>query len=96
MIIRAAVMRIGVALLPACLIESEADGFLVTGFAVSQEAPFWFDVLNKFMVVRSMVKPAEKGGEQASKNRPSSQSMVDPCGTENAEPPRGSGAPPQA
>ena len=45
-------------------------GLLLTGFAVSQGAPFWFDLLNKFMVVRSTVKPAEKSREQPSKDRP--------------------------
>ena len=45
-------------------------GILITGFAISQGAPFWFDVLNKFMVVRSTVKPTEKSQEQPSKDRP--------------------------
>jgi hypothetical protein len=45
-------------------------GLLLTGFAVSQGAPFWFDVLNKFMVIRSTVKPSEKSKEQPSKDRP--------------------------
>lgn len=35
-------------------------GILLTGFAISQGSPFWFDVLNKFMVARSTVKPVEK------------------------------------
>jgi len=35
-------------------------GWLLTAIAVSFGAPFWFDVLNKFMVVRSTVKPKEK------------------------------------
>ena len=46
-------------------------GILLTGFAISQGAPFWFDLLNKFMVVRSTVKPTEKSQEQPSKDRPS-------------------------
>ena len=45
-------------------------GLLLTGFAISQGAPFWFDLLNRFMVVRSTVKPAEKSREQPSKDRP--------------------------
>lgn len=45
-------------------------GIVLTGFGISQGAPFWFDVLNKFMVVRSTVKPAEKSKEQPSKDRP--------------------------
>lgn len=43
-------------------------GLLITGFAVSQGAPFWFDVLNKFMVIRSTVKPREKSREEGSKD----------------------------
>lgn len=43
-------------------------GLLITGFAVSQGAPFWFDLLNKFMVIRSTVKPREKSREEASKD----------------------------
>ncbi len=35
-------------------------GWLVTGFAVMLGAPFWFDMLNRFMVVRSTVKPYQK------------------------------------
>jgi hypothetical protein len=45
-------------------------GLLLTGFAISQGAPFWFDLLNRFMVVRSTVKPAEKSREQPSKDWP--------------------------
>jgi hypothetical protein len=32
-------------------------------------APFWFDLLNKIMVVRSTVKPKEKSPEEASEDR---------------------------
>src|SRR5207253_10446563 len=42
---------------------SKFFGLLLTGLAVSLGAPFWFDVLNKFMVVRSTVKPKEKSQE---------------------------------
>lgn len=35
-------------------------GWLITGLAVSFGAPFWFDVLNRFMTVRSTIKPGEK------------------------------------
>ena len=44
-------------------------GWLITGIAVSLGAPFWFDVLNKFMVVRSTVKPHEKSLEEPSEDR---------------------------
>jgi hypothetical protein len=43
-------------------------GWLITAFAVSLGAPFWFDMLNKFIVVRSTVKPHEKSEEETSKN----------------------------
>jgi hypothetical protein len=46
-------------------------GWLVTGLAATLGAPFWFDVLNKFMVIRSTVKPAEKSGDEGSEDRPS-------------------------
>jgi hypothetical protein len=52
-------------------------GILLTGFAVSQGAPFWFDVLNKFMVIRSTVKPAEKSKEQPSKDRPAPTTEIE-------------------
>jgi hypothetical protein len=42
-------------------------GWLITAFAVSLGAPFWFDILNKFIVVRSTVKPEEKSGTEAPK-----------------------------
>lgn len=44
-------------------------GWLVTGFAVSLGAPFWFDILNRIMIVRSTVKPHEKSPEEASQDR---------------------------
>ncbi|HEX9108027.1 MAG TPA: hypothetical protein VF832_12380, partial [Longimicrobiales bacterium] len=43
-------------------------GWLLTALAVSLGAPFWFDLLNKFMVVRSTVKPSEKSGDEGSKD----------------------------
>ena len=42
-------------------------GWLLTAFAVCLGAPFWFDVLNRFIVVRSTVKPQEKSGTEAPK-----------------------------
>jgi len=41
-------------------------GWLVTAAAISLGAPFWFDLLNKFMIVRSTVKPHEKSKEEKS------------------------------
>lgn len=42
-------------------------GWLLTAFAVCLGASFWFDVLNKFIVVRSTVKPKEKSGTEGPK-----------------------------
>lgn len=42
-------------------------GLLITALAVSLGAPFWFDLLNKFMVVRSTIKPHEKSPEEKPK-----------------------------
>jgi hypothetical protein len=44
-------------------------GWLLTAVAVSLGAPFWFDTLNKIMVVRSTVKPREKSQEEQSKDK---------------------------
>ncbi|MFL5384986.1 MAG: hypothetical protein ACJ8GN_20900 [Longimicrobiaceae bacterium] len=44
-------------------------GWLLTGFAATMGAPFWFDVLNKVMVIRSTVKPREKSPEEGSEDR---------------------------
>lgn len=41
-------------------------GWLLTAFAATLGAPFWFDVLNQVMVIRSTVKPSQKSGEEAS------------------------------
>jgi len=43
-------------------------GWLLTAFAISLGAPFWFDLLNKFIVIRSAVKPHEKSPEEESKD----------------------------
>ena len=43
-------------------------GWIITALAVSLGAPFWFDMLNRIMVVRSTVKPSEKSGDEASKD----------------------------
>lgn len=44
-------------------------GLLITAFATTLGAPFWFDLLNKVMVVRSTVKPHEKSPEEASEDK---------------------------
>jgi hypothetical protein len=44
-------------------------GLLLTAFAINLGAPFWFDVLSKFMVIRSTVKPTEKSPKEKSKEK---------------------------
>jgi hypothetical protein len=44
-------------------------GLILTGLAVSQGAPFWFDMLNKFIVIRSTVKPREKSQQEGTKDK---------------------------
>jgi len=43
-------------------------GWLLTALAISLGAPFWFDMLNKLIVVRSTVKPKEKSQDEPSKS----------------------------
>jgi hypothetical protein len=47
-------------------------GWLLTALAATMGAPFWFDMLNKIMVLRSTVKPVAKGpdGLPESKQNP--------------------------
>ncbi|QAY75267.1 hypothetical protein [Sphingosinicella sp. BN140058] len=55
-------------------------GWLLTALAVSMGAPFWFDLLNKIMVIRSTVKPHEKSPEEASEDRqPTAPAFVAPA-----------------
>ena len=44
-------------------------GWLITALAIMLGAPFWFDVLNKLMVIRSTVKPNEKSPDESSEDR---------------------------
>jgi hypothetical protein len=50
------------------IIASHIVGWLLTALAISLGAPFWFDMLNKIMVVRSTVKPSEKSKDEGSKD----------------------------
>jgi hypothetical protein len=49
-------------------IHDHAIGWILTALAISLGAPFWFDTLNRLMVVRSTVKPHEKSREESSKD----------------------------
>lgn len=53
-------------------------GWLITAFAATMGAPFWFDILNKVMVIRSTVKPHEKSPEEASEDRQSPRQPMAP------------------
>jgi hypothetical protein len=46
-----------------------SSGWLITAVAISFGAPFWFDLLNKVMVIRSTVKPREKSREEGTEDR---------------------------
>ncbi len=48
-------------------------GWLITALAVMLGAPFWFDILNKLMVIRSTVKPKEKSPDESSEDRSAGQ-----------------------
>jgi hypothetical protein len=45
-----------------------ALGYLITALAITLGAPFWFDVLNRLMVIRATVKPHEKSQEEGSQD----------------------------
>lgn len=61
-------------------------GYLLTALAVTLGAPFWFDMLNRMMVIRATVKPREKSPEEGSEDRPQSGKLVTLV-TETARPP---------
>lgn len=44
-------------------------GWIIAALAATLGAPFWFDMLNKVMVVRSTVKPHEKSPEESSEDK---------------------------
>jgi hypothetical protein len=49
--------------------SKQVFGLALTAFAIMLGAPFWFDMLNKFIVIRSTVKPREKTGDEGSEDR---------------------------
>lgn len=53
-------------------------GWLLTAFAATLGAPFWFDILNKVMVIRSTVKPHEKSPEESSEDRQKKEQVPAP------------------
>jgi hypothetical protein len=54
------------------LVLQIALGWLITALAVTLGAPFWFDVLNKFMLLRSTVRPQDVKGQGRSVDGPPS------------------------
>ncbi|WP_043345531.1 hypothetical protein [Belnapia moabensis] len=52
-------------------------GWAITAIAATLGAPFWFDVLNKLMVIRATVKPREKSRDEASEDRSRSDRKTD-------------------
>lgn len=52
-------------------------GYLITAFALMLGAPFWFDVLNRIMVIRSTVKPKEKSPDEPSEDGARKRRKVD-------------------
>ena len=53
---------------PLAPIYRHAFGWFLTSMAISMGAPFWFDLLNRFIVIRSTVKPREKSQVEGSKD----------------------------
>jgi hypothetical protein len=65
-------------------------GWVLTAWAVSFGAPFWFDLLNKFLTIRSTVKPQEKAPESAAPTPPAATVQISgpvaPLGTGSFRP----------
>lgn len=71
-------------------------GWLMTAVAATLGAPFWFDALNKLMVIRSTVKPKEKSRDEASEDRSDKQVQADRSGAAPAAAPARPAAQPAA
>ena len=68
-------------------------GLALTAFAIMLGAPFWFDTLNKFVVIRSTVKPREKTGDEGSEDRQTEPSKDRAASTTTAATTPASGTP---
>ena len=66
---------------------THVPGWLLTALAVSLGAPFWFDLLNKFMIIRSTVKPTQKSPSEGSDDRSSAVSPAEVLETAGGPPP---------
>jgi hypothetical protein len=60
-------------------------GWLITALAGSLGAPYWFDLLNKVMVIRSTVKPHEKSLEEGSQDAQPKPQTAAPAPVVNLE-----------
>lgn len=70
-------------------------GWLLTAIAAMLGAPFWFDVLNKVMVIRATVKPHEKSQEEGSEDRQAKTPVIPAPVPPAVGPPPPIPAPPQ-
>ncbi len=61
-------------------------GWLLTAFAVSMGAPFWFDTLNKLTSLRSTLKPKDISGGTPAAPVPTTTIVQVPSGTPAPEP----------
>lgn len=52
-------------------------GFLITAFAIGMGAPFWFDLLNKFVSLRSSVKSVNSSGSTTRNNDAGNNTDID-------------------
>ena len=67
-------------------------GYGITALAITLGAPFWFDLLNRIMVIRSTVKPTEKSPDEPSEDGGRSRQPLPPT----PPPAPASAAPPAA
>lgn len=51
-------------------------GWLVTALSVMLGAPFWFDTLNKLMVIRSTIKPKDKRPDEVAPELPAREELA--------------------
>ena len=72
-------------------------GWLLTAIAISMGAPFWFDLLNRFIAVRSTLKPQTADGAAQAIAPPQPIAVTLAAGPPPAPlgPPLGNAAPPQ-
>ena len=77
------------------LAEMHLLGWLLTAIAISMGAPFWFDLLNRFISVRSSLKPqnGDGGAQAATPAQPIIVTLASPPPTAPPGLPAGSSAP---